>query len=176
MVKFSHPGDREKVMSGGPWMIFDHYLAVTRWSPEFVSPEAKVNQAMVWIRFSGLNFLYYDESILLDLASAVGVPVKVDTNTLKVERGRFARVCVEVDLTKPVVERLILMVFGKRYNTRACILFVLHVVVMDIMQGSATFPGRHSRNPPPHQYSRRELGLLNQPSKWFLLRIFRAIR
>ncbi|PNY05590.1 hypothetical protein L195_g002044 [Trifolium pratense] len=40
------------------------------------------------------------------MASAIGRPIKVDTNTLKVERGRFARVCVEVDLTVPVVGKI----------------------------------------------------------------------
>ena len=40
------------------------------------------------------------------MASAIGRPIKVDTNTLKVERGKFARVCVEVDLTMPVVGKI----------------------------------------------------------------------
>lgn len=30
MVKFEQLADREKVVTGGPWMIFDHYLAITR--------------------------------------------------------------------------------------------------------------------------------------------------
>ena len=40
------------------------------------------------------------------MASTIGRPIKVDKNTLKVERGKFARVCVEVDLTIPVVEKI----------------------------------------------------------------------
>ncbi|PNX97690.1 hypothetical protein L195_g020923 [Trifolium pratense] len=36
----------------------------------------------------------------------VGNPIKVDLYTLKVARGRFTRMCVEVDLTKPVVGRV----------------------------------------------------------------------
>jgi hypothetical protein len=58
---------------------------------------------MVWIRIPSLNLVYYDESLLWALASLVGTPVKVDLHTLNVARGRFARICVEVDLTKPVV-------------------------------------------------------------------------
>jgi hypothetical protein len=42
IVKFDLPIDKEKVITQGPWMIFDHYLAVSHWSPEFLSPEAKV--------------------------------------------------------------------------------------------------------------------------------------
>lgn len=106
MAKFDMEGDRLKVMEEGPWMVFDHYLTVQTWTPEFMSPTAKIDKTMVWIRFPGLNLLYYDESILLALAAAVGKPIKVDTNTLDVRRGRFARVCVEIDLTKPVVGKV----------------------------------------------------------------------
>ncbi|CAJ2677327.1 unnamed protein product [Trifolium pratense] len=106
MVKFDSAADKERVISDGPWMILDHYLAVSHWSPEFASPDAKVERTVVWIRFPGLNLVYYDESFLLAMASAIGRPIKVDKNTLNVERGRFARVCVEVDLTLPVVGKI----------------------------------------------------------------------
>jgi hypothetical protein len=106
MVKCNLLADREKIMSEGPWMIFDHYLAVAQWSPAFASPTAQVEKTLVWIRFPGLNLLFYDESFLLALASTIGTPIKVDTNTLNVERGRFARICVEIDLTKPVVGKV----------------------------------------------------------------------
>lgn len=43
---------------------------------------------------------------LLAMASTVGKPIKVDRNTLKVERGRFARICIEVDLTQPIVGKV----------------------------------------------------------------------
>jgi hypothetical protein len=106
MVEFDLEADRSTVVEGGPWMIFDHYLTVQCWTPEFASPTAKIDKTMVWIRFPGLNVCYYDESILLALATAVGTPVKVDSNTLNVRRGRFARVCVQIDLNKPVVGKV----------------------------------------------------------------------
>lgn len=106
MVKFVNEADRALVIDGGPWMIFDHYLTVQTWSPHFICPAAKIHRAMVWIRFPGLNLYFYDESILLALAAAVGKPVKVDSNTLDVRRGSFARVCLEVDLSKPVVGKV----------------------------------------------------------------------
>lgn len=106
MVKFEIEADRNKVIDGGPCMIFDHYLSVQQWSKDFLSPIAKIEKTMVWIRFPGLNVYYYDESILLAMAAAVGRPVRVDNTTLGVHRGRFARVCVEVDLIKPVVGKV----------------------------------------------------------------------
>jgi hypothetical protein len=95
MVKFDMEADRAKVMEQeqGPWMIFNHYLSVQCWSPDFASPSATIDKTMVWIRFPGLNLIFYDESILLALATAVGTPIKVDSNTLDVRRGRYARMC-----------------------------------------------------------------------------------
>lgn len=103
MVKFNLQSDKERVISGGPWMIFDQYLCVAHWTPEFALPSARITKTMVWVRFPGLNLLYYDENVILGLASVIGRPIKVDQNTLKIERGRFARICVEIDLSLPVV-------------------------------------------------------------------------
>lgn len=87
MVKCELLGDRDKIVSKGPWMLFDHYLTVARWTPNFASPLAKVEKTLVWIQFPGLCFLYYDESFLLELTSIVGTPIKVDSITLNVEMG-----------------------------------------------------------------------------------------
>lgn len=53
-----------------------------------------------------LNLFFYDESILMTLAAAVGKPITVDSITLDVKRGRFARVCVEIDLDKSVIGKV----------------------------------------------------------------------
>lgn len=105
-IKFDIEEDRIKVNQEDPWMIFDHYLTVRAWSGDLISQEAKIDTTMVCISFPGLYLFYYDESIILAMAATVGKPIKVDTNTKDVRRGRFARVCVEVDLTKPVVGRV----------------------------------------------------------------------
>ncbi|XP_020211721.1 uncharacterized protein LOC109796460 [Cajanus cajan] len=114
MVKFDLEADRDRVMHGGPWMLFDHYLIVRPWSPEFVASATKVDSTLVWIRFPGLGVMFYDESVLLTIASAIGKPVKVDLNTLNMTRGRFTRVCVEINLEEPVVGRFFLN--GVWYN------------------------------------------------------------
>lgn len=106
MVKFDMEADREKAISGGPWMIFDHYLTVRPWVPDFISSEVKISKTLVWIRIPCLGMEYYEESVLLALATAVGKPIKVDLRTLKGSRGRFARVCVEIPLDQPVVGRV----------------------------------------------------------------------
>src|ERR1044072_3180215 len=103
LIKFDMEEDKKKVISGAPWMIYDHYLSVKPWTSDFVAANSKISTTMVWIRIPGLGFQFYDESILLTLASAVGVPIRVDMNTPDMQRGEYARICVEIDLTKPVL-------------------------------------------------------------------------
>lgn len=93
MVQFDDNEDRNKVIKGSPWMIFDHILSVRLWTPQFIADRATIDRTMVWVRVPSLSMLFYDESLLLALASAIGTPVKVDLHTLQIARDRFARVC-----------------------------------------------------------------------------------
>lgn len=50
--------------------------------------------------------MYYQEDVLFALACSIGTSIKIDVDTRLATRARLARVCVEVDLTKPLVARL----------------------------------------------------------------------
>lgn len=106
MVKFEAVADKTKVMEGGPWMVFDHYLAVSTWIKDFISLAARIIHTLACIRFSSLSQVFYDESFLLSIASMIGKAIRVDTNTLRAERGKFARVCVELNLSRPMVGKI----------------------------------------------------------------------
>src|ERR1044072_488069 len=82
LVKFDLEEDKEKAISGAPWMIYDHYLSVKPWTPDFVAANSKISTTLVWIRIPGLGFQFYDESVLLTLATGVGEPKRVDMQTV----------------------------------------------------------------------------------------------
>jgi hypothetical protein len=50
---------------------------------------------MSWVRILSLNLVYqyHNESFLWTIASAIGTPIEVDLDALRVENGRFASVC-----------------------------------------------------------------------------------
>lgn len=83
---------------------------------------AKIQRTLVWVRFPGLNLPYYNENVLMGLASVIGKPIRVDRNTLNVERGHFAHVCIEIDLSQPVVGKYFLdwITNGTEWNTKVC--------------------------------------------------------
>jgi hypothetical protein len=103
LVDFTNEEDYTKALEDGPWLIYDHYLITREWTPNFHPNNATIEKAAVWVRISGLPIEYYDAKILHYIGNRIGQTVKVDRNTLLQERGKYARVCVEVDLNKPLL-------------------------------------------------------------------------
>ncbi|KAL8140017.1 hypothetical protein V2J09_006038 [Rumex salicifolius] len=89
------------VLSGSPWAIFGHYLVVKQWSPDFNPSSDKITTMSAWIRVNNLPVYLYEENTLM-MALIRREPIKVDTKTLHADRGRFARVCMHLDLSKPL--------------------------------------------------------------------------
>ncbi|KAL8159388.1 hypothetical protein V2J09_000925 [Rumex salicifolius] len=61
-----------------------------------------VQTTPAWIRFIDLPVIFYEENVLLQIASTVGKTIKVDQRTLHANRGRFVRIYIELDLAKPL--------------------------------------------------------------------------
>ena len=43
---------------------------------------------------------------MFTVGKCVGLSIKIDTNTLWASRGKYARICAEVDFTKPLLSKL----------------------------------------------------------------------
>lgn len=52
---------------------------------------------------SGLPIEYYDQCVLTFIGNRIGKAIKVYKNTLSRERGKYSRLCIQVDLTKPLL-------------------------------------------------------------------------
>ncbi|KAL0347827.1 UNVERIFIED_CONTAM: hypothetical protein Scaly_1798700 [Sesamum calycinum] len=53
-------------------------------------------------RFPNLPIEYYDFDVLFHIAKLIGRPIKMDQHTFQKQRCKFARVCVEVDMSIPL--------------------------------------------------------------------------
>ena len=60
-------------------------------TPDFVAPTTTIDKTMVWIRFLGINLVFYDESSLLALAAMVGSPFIGITSAGKTTRSGVCR-------------------------------------------------------------------------------------
>jgi hypothetical protein len=114
LVAFTHEDDQYAALMDGPWFIYDHYLTVKEWSPNFHPASDTIEEVAVWVRVSGLPIEYYDSKVLNFIGNCIGKTVKVDKNTLTQERGKYAPLCVQVDLTKPLLAMFTIK--GRKYN------------------------------------------------------------
>ncbi|KAJ4846737.1 hypothetical protein Tsubulata_010219 [Turnera subulata] len=113
MVSFLNKADRLKVLTDGPWILLGHYLTVEAWRPQFDPAAHKVTTVVAWVQLPGLSCEYYDRPLLNAVCNEIGVMVRVDYNTDEALRGKFARVAIELDLSKPLQSKV--CVAGKWY-------------------------------------------------------------
>ncbi|CAN0920947.1 hypothetical protein LINGRAHAP2_LOCUS32342 [Linum grandiflorum] len=98
---FEDSSDYFHALTGGPWTILDHYLAVFAWDLQFRVSDDLPQKMVVWIRFPRLPYQYYHSDVLTGLGDLIGKTVRFDSRTQSSVRGKFARIAVEIDLTNP---------------------------------------------------------------------------
>ena len=102
LVRFTAREDFEAVLKGGPWFIGEYFLSLRPWVPNFRASEAAVSSVAVWIRLPELPVEYYQKDSLMLIGRGLGPVLRVDFNTASGTRGRFARLCIQLDLNNPL--------------------------------------------------------------------------
>lgn len=105
----------KKVLYGGPWVVQQQCLAVQQWSANFNPFSNLPRKVISWVRIPNIPLECYTKRFITRLGNRIGKTLRVDMHTLsescndghKVERGRYARICVELDLQKKLISRVI---------------------------------------------------------------------
>ncbi|CAI0549968.1 unnamed protein product [Linum tenue] len=100
LVTFGSDQDYLHALTGGPWVILDHYLIVHQWSPAFRTSDKPHRRVVAWVQLPELPVHFYHREVLFALGNLIGRTVKLDYHTEKLERGKFARLAIELDMTK----------------------------------------------------------------------------
>ncbi|KAL4359576.1 hypothetical protein AHAS_Ahas08G0091200 [Arachis hypogaea] len=103
LVHFADEEDYAHALLEGPWMITGHYLIVQRWRPFFLSGTTEIRKIAAWIRIPNLPIKLYNHRFLWRVGLAIGHMLKIDRTTSIHSRGKFASICVEIDLAKQLV-------------------------------------------------------------------------
>lgn len=102
IVELARRDEYEKAQFEGPWMIGENYLHVQRWKPNVCTESEVITSLPVWSRFPLLPVEYYKPTWLKKAADQIGHTIRVDHTTLTTVRGRFKRVCFEVNFNVPL--------------------------------------------------------------------------
>ena len=126
LMRFGLVEDYNNVLNGGPWFIREHFLSIRRWEPNFKPANASCSSVVVWIRLLKLPFEYYEIEVLKEIENAIGLVLGIDSNTTSEVRGQYARNCVLVDLSKPLINQILLegLVQEIQYEGFWCLCFL----------------------------------------------------
>ncbi|CAN1147609.1 hypothetical protein LINPERHAP2_LOCUS15968 [Linum perenne] len=102
LVRFADPEDYQRAAFGGPWKIFDYYISVARWTPEF-NEEEPLKTILTWVRLPKLPVRFFNTVAVTRIGNYICKTVRLDLATAEGARARYARVCVEVDISKPLL-------------------------------------------------------------------------
>ncbi|KAL0282192.1 UNVERIFIED_CONTAM: hypothetical protein Sradi_7268500 [Sesamum radiatum] len=86
-------------------------MRVFKWTPTF-TPEQESSIVPVWVCFPELPAHLFHKDALFAVASMIGTPLQIDDFTFNHSRLSKARVGIEINLTKPLVEDFDLKING----------------------------------------------------------------
>lgn len=90
-------------------------LCLQRWSPDFDPATQKSSHTQLWVRFLKLPWEYWHTSILTSIAKSLRVPLKLDNATTLGEFGHYARILIDIDLSSPLPEQLLIERVGRSF-------------------------------------------------------------
>ncbi|XP_021838157.2 uncharacterized protein [Spinacia oleracea] len=105
VARFTNSSNYNFVLSQGPWMLDDNYLTIRKWVPNFVPDEESIKVLTTWVRIPNLSVEYFDINFLNRIGSKIGKVLRVDRSTAQADRGKFTRLSIEIDLTKPLLSK-----------------------------------------------------------------------
>ncbi|PPD82804.1 hypothetical protein GOBAR_DD20264 [Gossypium barbadense] len=103
LVHFKDMDDFDKILIGGPWVIFGHYLTIKPWLLDFSTANTKVDNQIAWIKLPGLSEGYYSKMLLRAIGQTNGPMIRIDEHTNIAIRGRLALLVVCADLRKSLI-------------------------------------------------------------------------
>ncbi|MCI19975.1 NBS resistance protein, partial [Trifolium medium] len=79
-------------------------LRLSKWTNDFNSHTQRQTHAQIWIRLIELPQEYWRQRTLFEIASAIGTPLSLDASTKNRAFGHYARILVDIDLSRRVFD------------------------------------------------------------------------
>ncbi|XP_058774196.1 uncharacterized protein LOC131648458 [Vicia villosa] len=104
VVRFKSHEDMSQVMEQGPYFIYGKPLFLKYWTIDFELKADLLRVLPLWITLPNLPLHLWGKKSISKITSAIGMPITTDECTARKLRISYARVLVEVDITKPAKE------------------------------------------------------------------------
>lgn len=108
MVFFYHLEDYQVIFELCPWFWGRACLFITPWVPYFEPKKTSMTKMLIWIRLLDLPLHFWSSHTLEAIGSSIGKFLKNYLDRGKLGLSTYARICLEVDLSKGILEKIIL--------------------------------------------------------------------
>lgn len=107
-VRFLLKEDMDAVLKNGPWFITGHFLSIRPWESFFMPTCANVSSIAIWVRLHKLPMELYKTEVLKQIGEAIGRVLRFDSHTAMEARGRYIRLCIQLDITKLFINTVLI--------------------------------------------------------------------
>ena len=83
LVKFNNYLDYKYAFTRASWLIYDHYLIIQLWDPNFDVYEDEIEKIVICVRLLGLLIRSYDEKFLTFVGNRIWKTLKMDATTFE---------------------------------------------------------------------------------------------
>ncbi|CAH9135329.1 unnamed protein product [Cuscuta epithymum] len=101
IFKFQNDEDRSRVLQEGPYIVFGKLLMLKELSENFSFEDEEFLKVPIWVKFHDLPLQLWNDEAMSEVSSMVGVPITTDKITQERINNDYARVLIEVDVSKP---------------------------------------------------------------------------
>ena len=108
MVIFNRGDDMERIVIQSPWTFDKKLIQITRFESDMQPTAVKFTHSLFWIRIHNLPILSMVREVGEDVGNHIGRLVEVDVPDNGIAWGRYLRIRVEIDITKPLLRGKIL--------------------------------------------------------------------
>lgn len=115
IVVITNIEDKDKVFEGGPYFYAVAGLYIWPWMMNFVPERETFTSVSVWVRPYSLPLDYWRTESLSSIGNKLGRFVKESKATRRGKYTSFTRICVEMDLSRALLDEVILEVFDEEW-------------------------------------------------------------
>ncbi|XP_039008517.1 uncharacterized protein LOC120136611 [Hibiscus syriacus] len=102
VFSFCYEFARDWVLDNGTWHVQNKSLILRKWEPSMKRLEFDLSRISVWVQLYNIPLELYSRTGLSYIASALGVPLSMDSVTASRTRLEYAKVCVEIGVNDTI--------------------------------------------------------------------------
>jgi len=108
IINFSTKVKRQCVLDKGPWFLRRSGLSMQRWFPDFNPLTMIAMTTPVWVILPNIPMHFYTPYFLSTLGNTLHRFIKVDTDRISKGFITFTCICVEIDLSQGIMDRILI--------------------------------------------------------------------